>query len=117
MTMGRKKWASLLIGIGLLLSLSGLSMAAEKVEEIVVGLNLELTGGLASSTMPASFGILDYYNYINEQGGFTYKDPVDKKIHRAKYKILWADNGFSIARSMTNAKRFIDAGAKLILGA
>lgn len=92
-------------------------VAAEKVEKVVVGLNMELTGGLASATLPPSWAFLDYFTNINDQGGFTYKDPTDKKVHRAKYKILWADNGFSVARSMTNVKRFIDRGAKLILTA
>jgi len=115
MTMSRKIWTSLLVGIGLLMCLPGISMSAEKVDEVVVGLNLELTGGLASATMPPCVAMLDYYNYVNEQGGFTYTDPVSKKLRRAKYKILWADNGFSIARALTNGKRFIDAGAKLIL--
>jgi hypothetical protein len=91
--------------------------AAEKLDEVVVGLNLELTGGLASATIPASEAMMDYYRYINDQGGFSYTDPTDKKVHKAKYKIVWADNGFSVARSMTNVKRFIDQGAKLILTA
>lgn len=91
------------------------SLAAEKVDEVVVGLNLELTGGLASATLPVSNAMLDYYRYINDQGGFTYKDPTDNTVHRAKYKILWADNGFSVARSISNVKRFIDRGARIIV--
>ena len=115
---GRKKIGTvLLVGISMLICLSGLSAAAEKVEQVIVGLNMELTGGLASWTIPPSYGFLDYYSYLNEQGGFAYKDPTDKKVHKARYKILWADNGFSVARSLTNVKRFIDEGAKIILTA
>lgn len=106
-----------LIGIASILFLAGMSMAADKVETVVVGLNMELTGAGATSTQPASYGYQDYYRYINDQGGFTYIDPTDKKVHKAKYKILWADNGFSVARSLTNVKRFIDQGAKLTLTA
>ncbi|MBE9570405.1 MAG: ABC transporter substrate-binding protein [Proteobacteria bacterium] len=106
-----------LAGICMVILLAGLAMAAEKVDEIPIGMNLELTGGLAASTIPASYALLDYFKYINDQGGFTYTDPKDKKIHRAKYKIMWADNGFSVARSMTNVKRFIDRGAKAIFTA
>lgn len=117
MTTMKKIWTVFLVGIGAMVFLAGLSLAADKVEEVVVGLNMELTGAGASSTLPASYGYMDYYKYINDQGGFTYIDPTDKKVHKAKYKILWADNGFSVARSLTNVKRFIDQGAKLSLTA
>ena len=117
MTTMKKIWTVFLVGIGAMVFLSGLSLAAEKVEEVVVGLNMELTGAGASSTIPTSYGSIDYYKYINDKGGFTYTDPTDKKVHKAKYKILWADNGFSVARSLTNVKRFIDQGAKLSLTA
>jgi len=113
----KKGFIALLTGISMMALSAGLSAAAEKEEQIVVGLNMELTGAGASSTMPASYGQFDYYTHLNDQGGFTYTDPVDKKVHRLKYKIVWADNGFSVARSMTNVKRFIDEGAKLILTA
>ena len=106
-----------LAGLCTVILLAGLAPAAEKLDEVPIGMNLELTGGLASSTIPTSYAFLDYFKYINDQGGFTYTDPEDKKIHRAKYKIMWADNGFSVARSMTNVKRFIDRGAKAIFTA
>jgi len=113
----KKGFIALLAGISMIALSAGLSAAAEKVEQVGVGLNMELTGAGASSTLPASYGFMDYYTHINDQGGFTYTDPVDKKVHRVKYKIIWADNGFSVARSMTNVKRFIDEGAKVILTA
>jgi hypothetical protein len=113
----KKIWTGFLVGVGAMFFLSGLSLAAVNVEEVPVGLNMELTGAGASSTMPAGYGYMDYYKHINDQGGFTYTDPTDKKVHKAKYKILWADNGFSVARSLTNVKRFIDQGAKLSLTA
>jgi hypothetical protein len=113
----KKGLIALLAGISMMALSAGLSSAAEKVEQVVVGLNMELTGAGASSTIPASYGHFDFYTHMNEKGGFTYTDPVDKKVHRVKYKIVWADNGFSVARSMTNVKRFIDEGAKLILTA
>jgi len=113
----KKIWTIFLVGIGVMILFAGLSLAAEKEDEVVVGLNMELTGAGASSTLHVSYGFMDFYRDINDKGGFTYTDPTDKKVHKAKYKILWADNGFSVARSLTNVKRFIDQGAKLTLTA
>jgi hypothetical protein len=83
--------------------------------EVPIGLNLELTGGLAATTLPVSYGLLDYITYINDQGGWEYT--VDGKTYKAKYDIMWADNGFTVARSMTNVRRFAGSGAKVILTA
>ena len=107
-----------LVVMGVIALLAGPSLAAEeKTIKIPIGLNLELTGGIAASTIPQSYAFLDYFTWINDQGGFTFKNPVDGKMYRAMYDILWADNGFSVARSVTNVKRFADRGAKVILTA
>lgn len=83
--------------------------------KVPIGLNLELTGGLAATTLPVSYGLLDYIKYINDEGGFAYK--ANGKTYNAKYDIMWADNGFTVARSMTNVRRFAGQGAKAILTA
>jgi hypothetical protein len=89
--------------------------AFSKAVEVPIGLNLELTGGLAATTIPVSDGLLDYIKYINDEGGFEYE--YSGKMHQAKYDIMWADNGFTVARSLTNVRRFAQKGAKLILTA
>jgi hypothetical protein len=86
-----------------------------KEVKVPIGLNLELTGGLAATTLPVSYGLLDYIKYINDEGGFEYE--ANGKTYKAKYDIIWADNGFSVARSMTNVRRFAGKGAKVILTA
>ena len=106
-----------LVVISVLILVAGQSLAKEKVDWVPIGLNLELTGGLAAATIPISYGFVDYFTNINDQGGFEYTSPEDGKVHRAKYKILWADNGFSVPRSITNVRRFIDQGARMILTA
>ena len=89
--------------------------ADAKNVKVPIGLNLELTGGLAATTLPVSYGLLDYITYINDEGGFEYK--ANGKAFKAKYDIIWADNGFTVARSMTNVRRFAGKGAKAILTA
>lgn len=91
--------------------------AFSKVHKIPLGFNLELTGGIASITIPVSYGLLDYIKSINDQGGFEYKCLVDGKMHKAKYDIMWADNGYNVSRSMSNVRRFANRGAKVILSA
>lgn len=85
--------------------------------KVPIGLNLELTGGLAATTIPVSYGLKDYITYINDQGGFEFTCKKDGKVHKAEYDIMWADNGFTVARSMTNVRRFAGEGAKAILTA
>lgn len=99
------------IGLLVCCAPSGAPSGAGAGEEVPVGLNLSLTGGLAACTMPVSYGVLDYFTYINDEGGFEYTSPIDGEVHHAKYNIMWADNAFSVARSMTIFKRFADAGA------
>ena len=110
------KTASFFFIISILLFLIGAPVHA-KVYKVPIGLNLELTGGLAATTIPVSYGLLDYIKYINDQGGFEYKSALDGKTYKAKYNIMWADNGFTVARSMTNVRRFAGRGAKVILTA
>ena len=90
------------------------TVLAEEVK-VPIGLNLELTGGLAATTIPVSYGLLDYITYINENGGWEYTH--QGKAYNAKYDIMWADNGFTVARSMTNVRRFAGKGAHVILTA
>lgn len=86
----------------------------EEVEVIPIGLNLELTGAVSSVTMPPSYAYIDYFTSINDKGGLEYTGP-DGKVHKAKYDVMWADNGFSVARSVSIVNRFYEKGAKVIL--
>jgi len=112
----RKYMLSGLLPIILCMALGLLSAPVyAKNVKVPIGLNLELTGGLAATTLPVSYGLLDYITYINDQGGWEYT--VGGKTYKAKYDIMWADNGFTVARSMTNVRRFAGKGAKVILTA
>jgi len=107
-----------LLGLAILMCIGLIAMntsAYAKEVKVPIGINMSLTGGLAATTIPISFGMLDYVTYINDQGGFEYKSSVDGKVYRAKYDIMWADNAFTVARSMTNVRRFAAAGAKAVL--
>ena len=97
------------------LVVQGANLAHAESVKVPIGLNLELTGGLAATTAPVSYGLMDYIKYINDEGGFEYK--ANGKAYKAKYDIMWADNGFTVARSMTNVRRFAGDGAKVILTA
>ena len=109
----RKYMLSGLLPIILCMALGLLSAPVyAKNVKVPIGLNLELTGGLAATTLPVSYGLLDYITYINDQGGWEYT--VGGKTYKAKYDIMWADNGFTVARSMTNVRRFAGKGAKVI---
>jgi|GEM_PF-2573999 len=110
-----KVWLSLIALVGWALLAVASTPAYAKNVKVPIGLNLELTGGLAATTIPVSYGLLDYISYINDEGGFEYK--ANGETYHAKYDILWADNGFTVARSMTNVKRFAGRGAKAILTA
>lgn len=121
MRRGKKAIVIMVVAMGVIALLAGCAPAeappvvpAAAVEKVPVGLNLSLTGGIAGVTNPVSYAAVDYFTYINDEGGFEYTSPVDGKVHHAMYDIMWADNGFSVARSMTIFKRFADAGAKFI---
>jgi hypothetical protein len=90
--------------------------AAEEVELIPIGISMGLTGAVATCTMPESWAHLDYLTWINDEGGFEYTGP-DGKVHKAKYDIMWADNGFQISRSISIFNRFVQRGAKFMLTA
>jgi len=109
-----------LLGLAILMCIGLIAMntsAYAKEVKVPIGLNMSVTGGLAAAGIPISYGILDYFNYINDQGGFEYKSSVDGKVYRAKYDVMWADNALTVARSMSNVKRFVAAGAKAVLAA
>lgn len=90
----------------------------EEVQLIPVGLSFGWTGATASFNAPCGEGAKAYYFWMNDEGpdgkgGFTYTGP-DGKEHRAKYEVMWADNGFLVGRSMTILTRFAEKGAMLM---
>ncbi|HEX75681.1 MAG TPA: hypothetical protein G4O12_03755 [Dehalococcoidia bacterium] len=86
----------------------------EEVEMIPIGLNMGLTGAVASCTYPQSLAGLDYFQAINDAGGFEYTGP-DGKVHKAKWDIMWADNAFSVAKSISIVNRFYEKGARVFI--
>lgn len=68
--------------------LLGSVVPAKAAEEKVVkiGIHTALTGPLATTVVPAHYGIADYIKYVNEQGG----------IHGAKLQLEWENTGANI---------------------
>lgn len=116
--MEKRKSKMRLIGLAAIICLGIAFMNSPlyaKDVKVPIGLNLELTGGLAATTIPVSYGLLDYITHINDSGGWKYT--ANGTAYKARYDITWADNGFTVARSMTNVRRFAEQGAKVILTA
>ena len=82
--------------------LLGSVVPAKAAEEKVVkiGIHTALTGPLATTVVPAHYGIADYIKYVNEQGG----------IHGAKLQLEWENTGANITRCIIGHKRFSQAG-------
>ncbi|MDP7469518.1 MAG: hypothetical protein QGI79_01715, partial [Dehalococcoidia bacterium] len=85
--MRKKNWlvmvlgALLLIASPLLAACGGEEATAPQPvapveKKVKVGLGLSVTGALASTTRPISYGLWDYLKYVNDvQGGLTYTSP------------------------------------------
>ena len=87
----------------------------EKVEKkIKLGIALDLTGAIATSGAPISWGAFDYLTYVNDElGGIEYTTPEGGKA-KVKLDMIWGDNAYSIPKTISLYKRFVAAGVDAI---
>ena len=81
---------------------------------VKVGLGISLTGALASTTVPISYGIWDYLRYVNDvQGGLKYRSPGGQE-ETVTLELKWEDMAYDPARSVATYKRLKDWGAQMM---
>jgi hypothetical protein len=84
--------------------------AAEVPKELKMGLSLLTTGAIEGTGEPASFGALNYFQYVNEElGGIQYKTK-DGKPDKVKLEIITAENKYDANKSINNYKLFKSMG-------
>ena len=66
-------------------------------DQVELGFVLVKTGPVAALGIPQGDGMIDYMNYINDNGG----------IHGRKIKMLWEDDGFEAPKSVAAVKKLI----------
>jgi len=66
-------------------------------DQVEMGFVLVKTGPVAALGIPQGDGMIDYMNYINDNGG----------IHGRKIKMLWEDDGFEAPKSVAAVKKLI----------
>jgi len=96
------------VGLSLTLLLAGaipVCEAEREEERVTVGAFTALTGALATSGVPLSYGYLDYLRRTNDHGG----------INGTKVRVMWEDTRCEIPRGITFYKRAKWAGAVLLL--
>ena len=84
----------------LLASLAGAVLADERGvtnDSINIGLVLVKTGPVAALGLPNGQGMVDYMNYLNEQGG----------INGRKIEVIWEDDQFEAPKSVAAVKKLI----------
>ena len=90
---------AILLSGGLLLSSV---LPAKAAEERVVRLGIlgVLTGPAANTGVPLTYGVIDYYHHVNDQGG----------INGVKIETLWEDTRLEVPRAISAHKRFSARG-------
>ena len=104
----------LLINIGLTVFLIAIlfiscapAKSARKVEQkIHVPLISACTGWSATTIAPYCFGALDYFKYVNEQGGIKYRTAEGKEGY-VKIDMPWEETAFDPARTIDAYKRLV----------
>lgn len=66
-------------------------------DEIKLGLILVKTGPVASLGLPNGQGMVDYMQYLNDQGG----------VHGRKIDVIWEDDAFEAPKSVAALKKLI----------
>ena len=85
---------------------------AEKV--VVIGNLTTLTGPAPIIRHPAAANSA-YFKWLDEEGGIEYKDPKTGKMERVGVNYQWVDCAYSPPKAVTTFKRFVDAGAIVVL--
>jgi len=85
-----------------------------KEKTVKVGLSLSVTGPIASTTAPVSYGVYDYLRYVNDAlGGVGYTTPEGKK-DRVKLELKWEDTAYDPARALATYKRLKEWGSQIM---
>jgi len=66
-------------------------------DTIKLGLILVKTGPVATLGLPDGYGMVDYMNYLNEQGG----------VHGRKVEVIWEDDEFQAPKSVAALQKLI----------
>jgi len=113
-----KRWKVLILASTILTLVAALvtpASPAKKGKAIKIGASLALTGALSGTGEPQSYGALDYLKYVNEElGGIEYRTP-DGKVERVRLDIVWGDNAYNVARTLSVYKRQKGARAKMMI--
>ena len=87
-----------------------------KEKELKIGVQLILTGPLASAFATGSTGVKLYLKYVNDElGGIEYRDPVSGKVDHVRLDLLLEDNAFNPAKAISIYKRQKAAGVKMMI--
>jgi len=91
-------WIGLLV-FSLLSLLTGVCLAQRGVTKdmIKLGLILVKTGPVAALGLPNGQGMVDYMQYLNDQGG----------VHGRKIEVIWEDDSFEAPKSVAALKKLI----------
>jgi branched-chain amino acid transport system substrate-binding protein len=95
-----KGWMTIVLALTLTLALTGLALAEARgvtKDTIKIGLVLVKTGPVAALGLPNGQGMVDYFKYINEQGG----------INGRKVEVIWEDDQFEAPKSVAAVKKLM----------
>ena len=104
-----KSFGLVVVSLGVIFALllgSVIPAKAEPEKVVKIGVSTPLTGPTASSTAPASYGVIDYLHYASDEGYLG--DGV-------RISTMWEDTRGSISKAITATKRFIAAGALAVI--
>lgn len=95
----KKQWIVLLTGLMILcLAMPGYAQQRGVTKDsIKLGLILVKTGPVAALGLPNGQGMVDYFQYINDQGG----------INGRKIEVIWEDDQFEAPKSVAALKKLI----------
>jgi hypothetical protein len=90
--------------------------AGDPQKNITIGVSAFYSGAFAATGKSVSDGALDYLNWIASRGGIEYKDLASGKKEKGGLRIIWEDNAYDVAKSITVYKRLKARGVNVILG-
>lgn len=97
--MKSKKTGIILLALAAVFLLANPCFAERGVTDdtIKLGLILVKTGPVATLGLPDGYGMVDYMNYLNEQGG----------VHGRKIDVIWEDDEFQAPKSVAALQKLI----------